>query len=1555
MITHPELLPSPADSRGRIHPLLPLLLCLCLGIWPASAATRTWTGGHASSANWNLRDNWSGSAVPANGDTLVFPSGAPRLNNTNNIPGLRLAMIQFTGVAGGYTLRGNSVTLTNGITMIEPSPNTVRLDSITLGDEQAFHIPSGGGLTLWSDINLNGHNLGLAAIGDLTMRGAISGDGNVTKSGAGQLSLSGVGDNTFSGSLTVSSGTLAMNKFETITIVPLTQESRIAVPGNLILGNGSGTVVATAQFDHQIANTGAVTIREDATLNLNGNNDTVGGIFLQGGVIHTGTGMLTLGGNVSALASPDSAVINGQVFLGGDCTFAVADGSPSIDLDVRANIGGGIAHITKIGAGTLRFGGTNSYLGMTYVNAGQLNAGNDDALGTVNGTTVVSAGAQLFLELGVDTLAEHLTLSGAGSGGTNAALRVSGTAVLANDLTLNAPATIDVPAGSSLSIDDVVHGPGPVTKIGGGTLRLEGNSANTFSGGMFMKQGLLLLSKTTGLAVPGDLTVGTTNTTATVRHTEGANLSGAVTVNAGSLYDLDGQVESIDNLTLIGGGDVQTGTGQLIVDGSISVLHGPVPNANAGTISGRLRLGSSGESHITVHPDTASELPYVHCVISAQLSGNVPLIKDGPGNLALSSANTFTGPLTVAAGRLSISDSGALGSPAGDTFVEGTSILSIGGGIHVTDERLVLNSTATNGPGGFGFDAALVVSGDSTWDGTIFLAKTATVNVISGVDLNVTGAINGLAGLTKVGSGTLIYSGASSNTYIGATIVNEGTLRLARTGASGRAIAGALIIGDGDVGASADVVEIAASDSQLNRNSAVTVNGSGLLDLQPGTLLQLIGSLSGSGAVKVDGSSLRVGYNDRSTVFSGVLAGSGDIWKFGDGTLTLDGDNTLTGATRANGGVLVINGNQTSSDIFVLGPGTLSGVGWVGDLTVMGRLKPGNPAGTLTAHSVDFEPGSVFEIDLDGEPSATSHGSIASYGQVDVTGATLDLSLGYAPVAGETFSLCWNNLIDPVSGTFAGMPEGAVFYRSQIPLQLTYTDPDGTGNDIHVTVGELGLGLESARVVSGNGNGLIDPDECNEIFVTLENQSAVPVIVTSAHLQSLDGYLIVTRGESDYGTVPVGGRRTNDTAFQVRVSDGFRCGNAARFNLVVYTLAHGRFAVPVEFASGKAGAFVTFQASGVPRPIPDGVLVAMPLEVTNDFRIARARVTVHATHSAVGQLQFRLRGPDGVTAVLLSDNHGGAGDNFGNSCNQRTIFSDSAVVSITAGVAPFVGAFRPEESLAAFANRMSAGTWQLEVLDSTAGIVGSAQCWSLELAPVECAPGGGGCASCVATTSGTLDGSSPLLTKRLIRSGPPSGCGDVIPCNGSGAPGHPPYRYATHSFTNNGPATCVAVALTVPCAAGSNGLVAAAYLGDFNPADACANLLGDSGQEISDGAGGFSFAVPAGAKFTVVVNEHNYDAPSSGCGGYSLELYGLPCPEKQPTLHIANDAGPDAVRLHWSTAYPGFDLQGRPSIGGLVIGGFTNVNASPVVIDGHYSVTNKHDGKGNGFFRLRKP
>jgi hypothetical protein len=166
----------------------------------------------------------------------------------------------------------------------------------------------------------------------------------------------------------------------------------------------------------------------------------------------------------------------------------------------------------------------------------------------------------------------------------------------------------------------------------------------------------------------------------------------------------------------------------------------------------------------------------------------------------------------------------------------------------------------------------------------------------------------------------------------------------------------------------------------------------------------------------------------------------------------------------------------------------------------------------------------------------------------------------------------------------------------------------------------------------------------------------------------------------------------------------------------------------------------------------------------------------------------------------------------------------------------------------------------------------------------------------------------------------------------------------------------VTVVLSVPCGELNSGLIGSAYLGDVNPADLCANYLGSTGRDITNGSGGFSFPVPAGQRFTVVVNEHNADSPHQGCGSYSFELFGLPCPQERPTLHIANDAGSDRVRLHWSTAYPGFQLQGKPSLGGpgLVSPAYTNVTTPPTVHGGHYSVTNSAGGT-SGFFRLRKP
>jgi len=1538
--------------RRTLHPntLLLLLFCAVLGALPANAATRTWTGGHASSANWNLRDNWSGATVPANGDTLVFPSGAPRLANTNNIPGLRLAMIQFTGPVGGYVLRGLGVTLTNGITMIEASPNTVRLDSITLGGAQAFHIALGGGLTLWSDIDLNGFNLSLAAIGDLTMRGAISGNGNVSKSGAGQLSLSGVEDNTFTGSLTITSGTLAMSKYETISLVPLTQVSRIAVPGNLTLGNGSGTVVATVHFDDQISNTGRVTVAASATLNLNGHDDAVGDVILSGGEIATGAGTLYLNGDVTALASSTGSLISGQMALTHNTIFAVSNGTAFVDLDVTADILA-LTGIIKEGAGTLRLGGTNGYFGTTTVNAGKLHVGNDAALGSPNSGTVVNSGAQMFLEMGVDTLREPLTIAGTGFAGAGGALRMGSSMTIATNIVLSAPATIET-IGGELVINGVISGTGPLTKVGAGTLVLAGNSGNTFSGELRAEDGVLLLSKLSGSAVQGDLFIGTTNSTATARQTRSANLGGAVTLHADSVYDLDGNNESIDNLTFIGGGTVATGSGLLTVDSDITALGAWTAFSDNAVITGRLRLGSTDNARIT--SDKEANRPYgVAFFIHAQISGAAAIIKDGPEMLTLTGSNIFTGSLTVEEGELAITDDHALGSTAGDTLVTGDATLRLVNYVHVEDERLFLNSTATNPPFNSTPKGALVCLNSNSWSGPVFLTKTASIGVYTNSTLNITGPINGFAGLTKAGPGTLLYSGTRSNAYIGTTRVDGGTLRLGRTSAHNLAIQGPLIIGDGTGN---DVVETIGDRPQIRTLSPVTVNSSGWLILNGTGLAEGIGSLAGTGEVDVNNQVLQTGFDNTSTTFEGIISGSGGLYKHGTGTMTLAGFNEYSGDTLVQEGTLMINGDQPQSDIYVYPAATLTGNGWVGDLSIGGTLNPGNPLGPLRAESVNFLPGSTMIERIEARPQA---GAFTPYGNnwfqcysgpVDVTGAALDISLGFPPSAGQEFKIGTALGVLPPTGTFAGKPEGALIMLNQIPFHLSYQG--GSGNDIVLTVGELVLRLDSTRVEAGNGNGRIEPDECNDLFVVIENPTAAGVNVLNAYLQSLDNRIVVTQAESEYGSVPASTSRTNRTAFQIRSAPNYPCGQNAEFHLVLETVGHGRFAIPITLPTGTPGSFQEFASPAAPTIIPDAGALSSQIPVGLLFKVGKVRVSLHATHPSAGQLRLKLISPQGVE-VLLAEGEGGAGNNYGQSCERRTTFVDSAFISIATAEAPFSGTFAPEGNLSDLAGLDSLGVWTLLVEDTVAGGLGALQCWTLELAPAECAPAGGGCDSCFATVNGALD-AGRAMPERLL-SGYPTGCGDAPHCPTISSVWHDPYRYTTHTFTNTGPDACVTVMLTVPCAEPNRGLTGSAYLGDFDPANLCANLLGVSGDKVEQGSGGFSFHVPAGERFTVVVNERNTYEDFQGCDIYSLQLYGLPCPEEQPRLHIANDAGPDKVRLHWSTAYPGFELQGKTSLGGpgIVSKAYTNVTTAPTVHGGHYSVTNSASGP-SGFFRLRK-
>lgn len=71
-------------------------------------------------------------------------------------------------------------------------------------------------------------------------------------------------------------------------------------------------------------------------------------------------------------------------------------------------------------------------------------------------------------------------------------------------------------------------------------------------------------------------------------------------------------------------------------------------------------------------------------------------------------------------------------------------------------------------------------------------------------------------------------------------------------------------------------------------------------------------------------------------------------------------------------------------------------------------------------------------------------------GHVSLGNATLSLTLGFAPSVGTSFNIINNDFTDAVSGTFAGLSEGATITAGGDLLKVSYVG--GDGNDVVLSV-----------------------------------------------------------------------------------------------------------------------------------------------------------------------------------------------------------------------------------------------------------------------------------------------------------------------------------------------------------------------------------------------------------------------------------------------------------------------------------------------------------------------
>jgi autotransporter-associated beta strand protein len=481
--------------------------------------------------------------------------------------------------------------------------------------------------------------------------------------GVGTVRLSGSTNNSFIGPLTVSCQRLELNKPSGVN----------AYVGPLIVGRLGAAAPSEVRWLNSYQNVGAtLTLRSNGVVNLNGFNEDFGPVTFNGGRVETGAGQFAIYQPLTVNASEFPAIVNG--FLGlppGNRAFVVADGPADCDLLVNAVMFGGATFVSKQGPGTMCLTGANTYTGVTHLEEGVLDARSGSALGSA-ARTIVFSNATLRLT-GSGVVAEAFEIVGHGVGGTRGAIEVSGfgSFTLSGSILLAGASTINVAQNAGLAFNGVISGAGPLIKTGPGILNLGGAANNTYSGDTVVHVGTLNLTKSSSrIAVPGNLIVGPTSPTmpAIARHLQSGGVGGpAITVNANALLDLNGFNQTLTQLNLNDGGDVQTGAGRLnfngaalVTVGSFSLLGSHVSSSITGSIGlpANDTLTFNVKAYAPSFPfdfrpelDVAAAIPRPAENVNFAPAG---IQKQGPGRLRFGGANTYLGSSTVSGGTLQV-------------------------------------------------------------------------------------------------------------------------------------------------------------------------------------------------------------------------------------------------------------------------------------------------------------------------------------------------------------------------------------------------------------------------------------------------------------------------------------------------------------------------------------------------------------------------------------------------------------------------------------------------------------------------------------------------------------------------------------------------------------------------------------------------------------------------------------------------------------------------------------------------------------------------------------
>lgn len=811
---------------------------------------------------------------------------------------------------------------------------------------------------------------------------------------AGVITFSGT--NTFTGNVTVNTGTLIITNSSALGIG--TKTIRIAggnIP-SLQLDGSAGNITLSSDLSYALSSDGSVNTA-GAISSVAGNNVINGTISqVNGGGgnarITVSAGTLTINGNIDA----NGATGNRNILLGGSALGTVNGVISDFNNSATSIVG-----VTKDGTGTWVLHGANSFTGAVTINAGTLKVnaiaanGTAQPLGSAISAVLIGAatttGTLEYTGVTDATLGRAITVNGVGGG----IIKNSGGAVLTLSGILTRVANRALTfSGGTFIVTGQITGASSVNNIDGVTVTFS-NTTNNFVGSTDVFNG--------GTLKNGASEVLTDTSTLVL---------GEATGNTGGTYDLNGFNETLTGLT-------SSGTGTKIITNSAASGISTLTISGTGSFDGVILDGATAQ---------------------------IALTKSTTGTLTLSGANTFTGALSITGGTLSVGQFSSLGG--------GTSAITLGsttvGTLAYTGGTATLGRDFTiSGIGGG------VIS--NTDGGTLTLTGTLTKNgtklTLSGGAITVSGQITGALANSDliVTGGAVVTLTNATNDYNGPTLVNGGaTLKNGVTnalpstseltlGAATGNTAGtydlngfnATVGGLNTAGTGANVV----TNSAASGTQTLTVAGAGSFAgvIQDGATAHTALTKSGTGILTLSAAET---YTGKTTVSSGTLAlsGAGSIqssnWVQVDAGATLD-------VTGVSGGYAQ---NGSSGSGAISGTGTVAGPITVGGTVVLSAGASSDPASistagdgfgtlaftsdlTLAGGATSLLPRALFQIGAAsgnttdptlaanvlafGSTSSTSIDLISVAGTLTLnSGSLLKITLNnYTPVYGDVFNL----------------------------------------------------------------------------------------------------------------------------------------------------------------------------------------------------------------------------------------------------------------------------------------------------------------------------------------------------------------------------------------------------------------------------------------------------------------------------------------------------------------------------------------------------------------------